>query len=214
MKRLSLAFVLLLLSSFSIPYLAAQEEWRVIPLVYLSTGEPTPFNRAIGIPATATYGGKKLKTYVFVRGHEKKTGIGFPEIEVFVAGFDELIPEEELEQFEGPDLSDAALKTDTFEITITRNRQKFNAVNRVELCPGSYPKSIVPQNGNNVFDTGTNMSAGRRAAWKRFIHEMGSGFDKGHISLGGKVLSRTIEIDFSGNGIAPLLQDLLRFTGP
>jgi len=186
----------------------------MIPLVYLSTGEPTPFNRAVGIPARATYDGKKLKAYVFVWGHEKKTGTGFPEIEVYVAGFDELIPEKELEQFEGPDLSDAALKTDTFEITITRNGQRFNVSNRVELCPGSYPESIVPQGGNNVFDTGINLSAARRGAWKQFIREMSSGFDKGHISLGGKVLSHRIEIDFSGNGIAPLLQDLLRFTGP
>ena len=183
-------------------------------MVYHSTGEPMPFLRAIGILATATYDGKKLNAYVFVWGREKGTGTGYPNIEIYIPGFDDLVPGKELEQFEGPDLSDSALKSDTFEIGITKDRQTFHAVNRVELCGGSYPKSIVPEGGDNIFDTGINLNAARLAAWKQFMREMSSGFDNGHISLGGKVLSHKFEIDFSGKGIEPLLQELIRVVGP
>lgn len=155
------------------------------PMESPSDHQLLPFLRAIGIPATATYEGKLHRAYVFIWGREKATGVGYPFIEVYLKEAEALIPEKELWQFKGPDLSRAALTTNTFEVSITRGEEKLFAVNRVGFCPGPYPASIVPDGGNDVFDTGINQNAAQIANWKQFIRKMNSGFDTGHITIGG-----------------------------
>jgi hypothetical protein len=214
MKRFCQPLLLPAVFLLSSSLLTAQEAWRAIAMESPSDHHPMPFLKAIGIPATATYKGERHKAFVFVWGREKETGTGFPSIEVYIDGLSEFITEKELEQFEGPDLSIAATKATTFVVSITKGKHVLQAVNRVELCGGAYPESLVPQDGNNLFDTGINQDSAQRAVWKQFMREMSLGFDVGHISIGGKVISPNIEIDFSGNGIGSLLQDLIRVVGP
>jgi hypothetical protein len=73
-------FSILIFISFSsfISTLAAQEEWKEIQMENPGTQEPMDFLKAIGIPAQAVYGGKKLKAYVFIWGREKKYGNRLP----------------------------------------------------------------------------------------------------------------------------------------
>jgi len=216
MKRSCPCF--LLLTAFLLllsPLLAAQDAWKVIPMETPLDHHPLPFMRAIGIPATATYKGEKRKAFVFISGREKaKGGPGQLAIEIYVEELDRLVPQEDLELFEGPDSSEASTEIRVTAVSITRGRQVYRATNSVDLYMGEYPESILGQGGNNILGTGILFKGPRSAAWVQLLHEMSSGFDGGHISIGGKVLSPNIEIDFSGNGIVPLLQELLRVVGP
>ncbi|MGA3012109.1 MAG: hypothetical protein ABSD72_17775 [Terracidiphilus sp.] len=174
---------------------------------------PLPFLKAIGVPATATYRGEKHKAFVFISGHEKGPGVYHPAIEVYIEGLHQFVPREELELFEGPAPSDAADEVRVMAVSIRRGKRVYRAMNSVDLHMGEYPASIVGEGDNNVFGTEVFTKGPRRAAWRQLMREMSSGFDEGHISFGGKVPSSKIEIDFSGNGIEPLLKVLIRFVG-
>jgi hypothetical protein len=184
---------------------------------------PLPFLKAIGIPATATYKGEKHKAFVFISGHEKdkpdehpgiKVTVGPPGIEIYIEGLQQFVPEKELELFEGPDDSDVEVEVRAMTVSIRRGEHIYRATNSVDLHTGDYPLSIVREGGNNVFGTGGFTKGPHRTAWIQLLNEMTSGFDEGHISFGGKEISSKIEIDFLGNGIEPLLKDLIRFVGP
>jgi hypothetical protein len=172
-----------------------------------------PFMKAIGIPATATYDGKKLKAYVFLSGREKQTGIGYPLMDVYIEDVENLVPAKEYQQFMGPDLSNAVLKTDTIEITI-KSKNEARAIKcglNIELS--SFSDWTIPFN-SEMFEAGPRSSKNAKSSWRQFILEMSSGFEQGHLSIGETVLSKTIEVDFSGKGISPILKDMIRVVGP
>ena len=174
-----------------------------------------PFLKAIGIPATATFQGKEHKAYVFVMGPKKGPGVFHPFIEIYIEGLRQFVPEKELEQFEGPSESVAQYKFCAMVVRIRRGKQVYRATNEVNLGLGNYPVSIVPDEGNNnLFGSGVLTKGPEHTAWVQLMHEMSAGFDGGHISFGGTAPSSKIDIDFSGNGIEPLLKDLIRFVGP
>ncbi len=190
--------------------LAAQDVWNTVTMS--DNGRPLPLLRAIGVPATATYDGKKLKAYVFIWGCEKNTGgTGYPDMAIYVEGMEDLIPDKELAQFDG-DLSDDFVKLKTLEVAIIRKGGVLTVSNKVCLDGTPFPP-MVPD-GNEVFDTGVVLTFAEKSAWKKFIAEMSNGFEKGHLSIGGHVLSKKIEVDFIGNGIGPLLQRLTQFVEP
>ncbi len=213
MKRLILPFVMLLLFSSSINQLAAQEEWKSVSNEYTTTREPMPFLKAIGIPATATYDGKKLKAYVFLLGREKETGIGYPIMDVYIEDIEDLVPAKEYQQFIGPDLSNAVLKTDTIEITIKSKSEAHTITGGLSIGWSSFSDWTIPF-GSEMFEAGPRSGTIAKSSWRQFVLYMSSGFDQGHLSIGGRVLSKRIEVDFSGKGIAPLLKDLIRVVGP
>lgn len=197
--------------------LAAQNSWRVVPSESATDHHPLPFARAIGIPATATYKGEKRKAFVIIDGTDKKARaslpayvhLGQPGIEIHIDGLDGLLPDGRTELFDGPDSSDAATDIRVIAVSVSRGKQIFRAQNSVARYLGDYPESIVGPDGN-VLGTSGFAKGTRRAEWMRLLREMGNGFDKGRISIGGKTLSPNIEVYFSGNGIEPLLKDLLR----
>jgi len=214
--RFSCQLILLLIGVlFSLsPLVTAQDFWRVIPVETPLDHHALPFMRAIGIPAAATYKGQKRKAIVIISGRTKATGgPGQPVIEVHIDGIQNLISEKDLELFEGPDVSDAQSGIRAFSISVTRGKLVYEAAGSVDLYMGDYPESIVGEDGNNVLGTGVFPKGPRRAAWRQLFHQMSSGFEKGQISIGGKELSPNLEIDFSGNGIEPLLQELIRVVG-
>ncbi len=220
MRRVFLTSSLLavfLLSSVSL--LNAQDAWRVIPTETPSDHKPLPFLKAIGIPATAIYKGEKRRAFVIILGNLKEerarlpanVHIGPPEIEVHIDGLEQMVPEKLLDLFDGPETSDASMEIRVVAISVTRGKEVFRATGSANRYDGDYPESIVGSEGNNVLGTSWPL---HRVAWMQFLHEMSSGFDEGHITIGGKVLSPNIEIEFSGNGIAPLLQGMLRVVAP
>lgn len=175
---------------------------------------PLPFLKAIGAPATATYRGKEHKAYVFILGHAKGSGVYGPSIEIYIEGLRSIVPEEELDLYEGPDETEAEVEVRAMTVSIKRGRQAYLASNSVGLYMGHYPVSIVRADDNNVFGADSPSKGPHMTAWKQFMHEMSSGFEEGQISFGGKAPSSKIEIGFSGNGIGPLLNELIRFVGP
>ena len=177
--------------------------------------QPMPFLKAIGIPATATFRGKEHKAYVFIFGPKKGPGVFHPFIQIYIEGLRQLVPEKELELFEGPSESVDQYKFCAMAVRIRRGSQVYRAVSEVNLQLGDYPVSIVPDEGNNnVFGSAVHTKGPEHTAWVQLMREMSAGFDKGHISFGGQTLSSRIDIDFSGAGIGPLLRDLIRFVGP
>jgi len=179
----------------------------------MTTREPMPFLKAIGIPATATFDGKKLKAYVFLWGREKATGVGYPLISVYVEHAEDLVPEKEYQQFMGPDLSETVLKTDTIRITIKSKGEAHTVSSGLNVEWSSFSDWTIPFN-SEVFVAGPRSGAIAKSSWKQFILDMSSGFDQGHLSIGGKVLSKRIEVDFSGKGFVPQLKDMIRVVGP
>jgi hypothetical protein len=216
----SLLLTVFILSSISL--LNAQDAWRAVPTETPSDHKPLPFLKAIGIPATAIYKGEKRKAFVIVCGSLKEqrhslpanVHLGPPEIEVHIDGLEQMVPEKLLDLFDGPETSDASTEIRVFAISISRGKQVFRAMSSVDRYEGPYPESVVGPEGNNVLGTSTPLKGPRQAAWIQLLHEMSSGFDEGRILIGGKVLSPNIEIDFSGNGIQPLLQEMLRVIAP
>lgn len=218
--RASLLLTLFLLSSVSL--MSAQDTWRAVPTETPSDHKPLPFLKAIGIPATAIYKGEKRKAFVIICGSLKEERHSLPadahlvppNIEVHIDGLEQMVPEKLLDLFDGPDPSEASTEIPVFAISISRGEQVFRAMSSVNRYEGTYPESVVGPEGNNVLGTGTQPKGPRRAAWIQFLHEMSSGFEKGRILIGGKVLSPNIEIEFSGDGIQPLLQEMLRVVAP
>ena len=217
MTQFRLPSLLLCTVLFSLAFpLTAQNGWRVVPSESTTDHHPLPFARAIGIPATATYQGKKRKAFVIIHGTDKEARaslpanvhLGHPGIEVHIDGLDDLLPENRVELFDGPDFSDAATEIRAFAISITRGKQFFRARSSVDRYIGEYPESIVGPDGNVLGTSGFTKGA-RQTEWMQLLREMSNGFDKGRISIGGKMLSPNIEIDFSGTGITPLLKELL-----
>jgi len=224
MKRFWLLCLLLTVFFHSVSsLLTAQNAWRVIPTESVTDHHPLPLLNAIGIPATATFRGEKHNAIVFICGAKKdkpdehpgvKVTVGPPAIEIYIESLQQIVPDKELELFEGPNDSDAAAEVRAMTVSIRRGKQVYRSTNWVDLYTGEYPASIVNEGGNNVFGTGVLTEGPHRIAWIQLLHEMSSGFDEGHISFGGKELSSKIEIDFSGNGIKPLLKNLIQFVGP
>lgn len=176
---------------------------------------PLPLLKAIGVPATATYRGEERKALVFICGHKRGPGVYHPLIEIYIEGLRQLVPEKELQLFEGPPESAAQYKLRAMRVSVRRGKQVYRAVNSVDLHLGDYPVSIVPaDDNNNVFGSGVLTKGPEHAAWVQLMREMSAGFDDGHISFGGEKPSSRIEIAFSGAGIEPLLKELIRFVGP
>lgn len=213
MNRISLQFFLILLFSSSIPQLIAQEEWKAVSNEFMTTRKPMPLMKAIGSPATATYGGKALKAYVFLSGRERQTGIGYPLMDVYIQDVANLVPAKEYQQFMGPDLSNAVLKTDTIEITIKSKNEARVVKCGLNIELSSFSDWTIQFN-SEMFEAGPRSSRIAKSSWKQFIREMSSGFDQGHASIKGTVLSKQIDVDFSGKGISPLLKDMIRVVGP
>jgi hypothetical protein len=126
---------------------------------------------------------------------------------VYVDAIDELVPDKEYNQFRGPDLSDAAIKSRTLIVTIKNRNGVHSVANRVGLDGSSFPHSIAP---GEVFGSNYAQTQADKQVWKQFMLEMSAGFDEGHLSIGGRVLSKKIEVIFSGSGIGPLLKDLIQ----
>jgi hypothetical protein len=215
MKRFCLfSFLLTVLFLSASSLLSAQNAWRVIPMETAIDHHPLPLLKAIGIPAKATYRGEQHNAFVFVCGAKKGRGVFHPIIEIYIEGLQQLIPKDELELFEGPSESDATDVIRAITVSIKHGKQVYRATNFVDLYMGEYPVSIVKEDGNNVFGTGVFTKGPRQTAWIQLLREMSVGFDDGHISFGGTEPSSKIEIDFSGNGIEPLLKNLIQFVGP
>ena len=215
MKPILLFCLLLVIFSFQHSLLTAQDAWRVIPMESPQDQQPMPFLKAIGIPATATFRGKEHKAYVFIFGPKKGPGVFHPFIDIYIEGLRQFVPEKELEQFEGPSESAAQYKFCAMTVNIRRGKQVYRAANEVNLHLGNYPISIVPdENNNNIFGSEVLAKGPEHTAWVQLMREMSDGFDEGRISFGGMAPSSKVDIDFSGNGIEPLLKDLIRFVGP
>jgi|WetSurMetagenome_2_1015567.scaffolds.fasta_scaffold461595_1 hypothetical protein len=193
--------------------IVAQDAWRTIPMESLPDHHPLPFLKAIGIPAKATFRGKEYKAFVFISGHQKGPGVFGPGIDVYLEGLRNIVPEEELGLFDGPEMTDAEVAARTTTISIRRGKQTYQVSSMIDLHMGHYPASILQGEDNNVFGTSSPSRGPQLTAWKHLMNEMSSGFEEGHITFGGNTASSKIEICFSGNRIEPLLKALINFVG-
>ncbi len=218
MTRVGTSFLLLsavfLLSSGSL--LVGQEVWRLVPSEYPGDHQDLPFARAIGVPATATYKGQTRKAFFIIHGTDKRAQATLPPhvhlvppgIEIHIDGLDDLLPPGRADLFDGPDDGGDSTEIRAMEIRISRGSQVLRAKQSVDRYLGNYPDSFVGPDGN-VLGTGSFPRGPERTAWMQVLREMSKGFDKGQISIGGRVLSPNIEIQFSSKGIEPLLKELL-----
>jgi|GEM_PF-3373100 hypothetical protein len=190
----------------------AQDAWREI--ILSNKGEPIPTLKAIAIPATAECNGQNVKAFVLLWGHEKMEGIGYPMMGVIIENLREIIPPSELDQFEGPDLPDAVLRGKTMDISVVCKKTTKLISTRVILSGGWILPADVRGNERDFFDTNVRSTQKETAAWKQFIVNLSSGFDEGHLTIGGRVFSHKLNVKFSGKGIEPLLKELMEFTGP
>ena len=219
MARFRVSLLLLLSAALvsAVTQLPAQEGWRAVRSEYRDSHQVMPFEQAIGIPATATFNGKIRKAFVIIHGTERKAlaslpadvHLAHPGIEIHIDGFDDLLPEGRAGLFDGPDDGGDSTAIRVIAISIVRGRHVFRTTSSVDRYIGEYPESIVGPDGN-VLGMGSYPKGARRTAWMQFLRDMSKGFDKAHISIGGKALSPNIEIEFSGKGIEPLLAELLR----
>ena len=171
--------------------------------------------RAIAVPAAAEYNGQKLKAYVVLWAHVKPDGLGYPTLGVVVQNISEVVPESELEQFEGPDLSDAVIKSNTIDIDVM-NKKTTKQISTHLTYDGDaemFPADVRGNEGS-YFNSNVSLTKPRVAAWKQFIVEMSSGFDEGHLIIGGPVFSHKLNVEFSGAGIEPVLKELISSVGP
>jgi hypothetical protein len=192
---------------FVAPILRAQEAWREL-------GLSIPTLRAIGIPATAECNGQKMKAYVVLWGHVKPDGMGYPSMGIFVENLSEVIPPVELEQFDPTHMPDVVIKSKTMEINLTNKTITKTLSTRVSLSGGDFFPEYVRGNEYYFFDMNLISTKSEDAAWKQFVVYMSSGFDKGHLTIGGPVFSHKLYVEFSGKGIEPLLKKLMLSVGP
>ena len=192
--------------------LHSHDAWREI--VLSDNGKPIPTLKAIAIPATVECNGKKMKAYVVLEGHSKPDGLGYPSLSVVVQNIKDVVPSSELEQFEGPDLSDAAIKERALEINIVSNKMSRIINTRMIFAQEPDLPADVLGDEDNIIDMGVFPTKQDKMAWKQLIVEMSSGFDKGHLTIGGPIFSHKLNVEFSGKGIESPLKKLLEFTGP
>ena len=187
--------------------LAAQTGWHPVQMRLLN--EPDPQVRTLAATAQAEYKSEKLRAYVFFFGVQGKRAPGYPDFGIFVEHMEDVLPKSEVEKFEGPDMSRAAIRYDAIDLSIKRSEYKTSTSTRLLYSSGL------------TFDTGletygffqTNLRDSKKAtlAWRQFLDEMSRGFDEGEAVVGGNVFSHKLVVRFTGGGLGTQLKELMDY---
>jgi len=146
--------------------------------------------------------------------HVKPDGLGYPSLGVFVANLRDVIPPSELDQFDGPDLSDAVKREKTMDITVASKKMRKTISTRMILQSGDMFPSDVRGGEDDYLEMGVWPAKQDENDWKQLIIDMSSGFDEGHLTIGGRLFSHKLNVEFSGAGIQPVLKKLIASVGP
>jgi hypothetical protein len=203
MKTLASAFFCLcfLITSAA---LGQDTSWRWLP-----TQQPGPHEpdiEGIVVDGIATCGAKQSRARIAFFGARKS---GMLDIGVWVRELSDVIPNEALYPYEGPDFGREAFNPHMIEITLTSQTGDVHFHSRMGILIGdSLPRGLSDDNGVVL---ATSFSSDRES--KVLLHQLSEGFDHGTISIGRNVFSPSIEVKFVGQGIQNYLKRVLDFVG-
>jgi hypothetical protein len=183
---------------------SAQDVWQSVPTV-----APGPHDHDLvgaTVDAIAKRGEKESRARVVVSVARKW---GTAEIGVWIPELSEMISEQELRPYMGPDLGREAKNTHMIEIMLISQRGKVQFNSRmVTLAGGNFPNGVA-SDVDLLF--ATNCKTDKRII--AFLDQMDSGFDHGVVKIGRGVFSPPIEVDFGGNGIHDHFKAVMLFVG-
>lgn len=186
------------------PSISAQANWKEEPM------RGAPKLRAIAIPAEAEYKGQKLKAYVFISGYDGHAGgSGYPFLWIYVERVESVLPESEIEQFMGPDLSRTALVNDAIKISIgDKGAQKSMSMRLVYESWQYFDTGFI---ADGYFEAAPRRTKEAIDAWKQFLTQMSDGFEGGKAVIGGRAFSSELTVKFSGNVLGAQLKELMAY---
>jgi len=199
-NRIEGALLVTLMSALFGPLLFAQTDWHGtllrgvnnVPMFKLS---------AIAIPAEAEYRGQKFKAYVFIYGHEGRSrGIGYPEFGMYIENIKHIVPEQEIDQFVGPDLPSVATENNALQLNIQQGRTAQSISTRLVFTTVKYFDVGFETDG--FLETNIKDTKSATDDWKQFLAQMSDGFEDGKAVIGGKAFSSELTVRFSGKGWA------------
>jgi hypothetical protein len=168
---------------------------------------------AIAVSAKARYEGRTLDAWVLILGRQKSDGPGYVHVGVLLKGIRQVMPAADLDQFTGPDLPPAVLNGNPFALTVLRTATTKSIDTGVVFTGLPFDPGGISAHEEQYFETSIRPDSRSRGAWKAFVAEMRSGFERGRIEIGGQVLKHNLIVEFSGKGLEPLLASLMEFVG-
>jgi hypothetical protein len=169
-----------------------------------------PKLRAIAIPAEAEYKGQKFKAYVFVSGYDGHAGgSGYPFFGIYIEKVESILPESEIQQFVGPDLSQSTMNDNAINISIGRKGTQRSISLQFIYDSTQYFNTGFALDG--YFEAGPRVTQNETSNWKQFLAQMSDGFTEGKAIIRGKAFSSELTVRFSGNGLGAKLKELMAY---
>jgi hypothetical protein len=192
MKMLMIA-VFCMFALFAAVGAPAQNVWYSVPRVAHGPRDPDLVGAAVD--GIATRGQKEYRARVVVSGPR---GWGTSAIGIWVDKLNEVISENDLSPYTGPDLGREASNSHMMEITLVSKTGKVQFNSRMVMAfGGNFPNGVVDNYDNDYFTVNSKLDK----QFKTFIDEMNAGFDYGIVTIGRGVFSPPIEVKFGGEGI-------------
>jgi hypothetical protein len=178
----------------------AQDLWYSVPAV--SRGRNDAYLVGAAVNAIAVRGTKESKARVIVSFAPRW---GTIKIGVRIEGLSEIIPEEDLWPYTGPDLGREALNPRMMQIAVfsTQGEAHFNS-RMIMSAGGNFPTGVADKT-ELLFSTNTAMDK----RFKAFLKRMSAGFDHGVVRIGQGVFSPPIEVKFRGESSGVKLKPLI-----
>jgi hypothetical protein len=146
-------------------------------------------------------------------GRGKLDGPGYVQLGVLVEDIGRVVPVTELDQFRGPDPPAGAQKGNRIDVSILRTNTTKSITTPVVFAVMPFLPMGISGHEPEYFATMIRADKRSEDAWKAFVAEMRSGFELGRIEIGGQALSHNLTVEFSGKGIEPVIEQLMKFVG-
>lgn len=186
--------------------LNAQESWRKIPL--FANGKPLSQMMAIGVAGIATIGDKKTRAFLVLYGKKGSKNIN---IGVIVENATKFIPENDIDAYRGPDLSEAAIRNNALEIKISRQTGKSSFSTRMVIESTKLFPTDVRGDAEEFFASNVRSTEPERKALLKFLDALGNDFNGGSIVVGRGSFTNVVSMNFKNSGISLLVDDLKTF---
>jgi|WetSurMetagenome_2_1015567.scaffolds.fasta_scaffold324665_1 hypothetical protein len=201
----ALAMILIAIQCAMMGVSHAQSSWHKVAM--MNDGVPYEHLLAISVPASAEYNGRSLKAYVFIDEHDGSGLSGVPHLGVYVEGVEDIIPENELLQFIGPELPKAVMVDGTFELSVDLGGSRGNLKTYADYNRAVFFHPGFKSEGYFALD----YSKASKEKWRDLVAKMSSGFIGADITIGGRVLSHKLHIHFTGEGLGTQLKDMMSY---
>ncbi|MGD0000084.1 MAG: hypothetical protein ABSE21_08290 [Bryobacteraceae bacterium] len=183
--------------------LSAQEAWQRIR--FAVKDKPITTLKGIGVKGVMDSSGHKFDAYVLLYGRERS---GYLNLGIVVDKINEIVPNDEIDEFRPPDLPDDVVNKNAISICVSRGDSKKCFSTPMAMMASLMLPDVMRGKADYFFVT--NIRSRDMKIWHSYLSELCNGYEFGSVSIGNGFFSKPVKVDFTGKGIEPLLKDLIR----